>query len=165
MTPLRLKGAAIHKGYLDRNAQAAMAADVAAIVEAAPYYRPMTPWGKPMRVEMTSAGQLGWFTDRRGYRYVETHPDGQAWPPVPLSILKTWQALVSADRLPDCCLVNRYGADAKMGLHQDKDEAGVAVIVAGAKVSAGEQQLDQQICTCTIFCSVCRNCKLECPAL
>jgi len=123
MTTLRMNGAVVHKGYLDRAAQEAMAADVAGISDAAPFYRPMTPWGKPMRVEMTSAGDLGWFTDRRGYRYVETHPDGQAWPPVPAGILDVWSDLVSKERLPDCCLVNRYGADAKMGLHQDKDEA------------------------------------------
>ena len=39
------------------------------------------------------------------------------------SILGIWHDLVSAEREPDCCLVNYYGEGAKMGLHQDKDEA------------------------------------------
>ena len=31
--------------------------------------------------------------------------------------------LASPDRDPDCCLINYYGEGARMGLHQDKDEA------------------------------------------
>ena len=123
MTKLRLKGATVWKAYLDRSAQEAVAAEIEGIAEAAPFYRPVTPWGKPMRVEMTSAGRLGWFTDRRGYRYVETHPDGQPWPQIPERILTVWRELVDDQRTPDCCLVNRYRSGAKMGLHQDKDEA------------------------------------------
>ena len=43
-----------------------------------PSSRPLTPWGKPMSVRMTSAGRYGWFTDRSGYRYVDRHPSGVA---------------------------------------------------------------------------------------
>ncbi|MCR9113046.1 MAG: alpha-ketoglutarate-dependent dioxygenase AlkB, partial [Rhodobacteraceae bacterium] len=31
--------------------------------------------------------------------------------------------LVSDARAPDCCLINYYGEAARMGLHQDRDEA------------------------------------------
>jgi alkylated DNA repair protein (DNA oxidative demethylase) len=112
----------IHKGYLDPAEQAAMAADVAAVAAAAPFFAPLTPWGKPMSVRMTSAGRYGWFTDRTGYRYIDRHPGGTPWPPIPGSVLAVWRALVSEERLPDCCLVNWYGPRARMGMHRDADE-------------------------------------------
>lgn len=119
---LEVKGFLVHKGYLDPAAQAEMAAEVATVAAAAPFFTPVTPWGKPMSVAMTSAGRYGWFTDRSGYRYVDRHPSGTPWPPVPASVLAVWTALVSAQREPDCCLVNRYAGTAKMGLHRDADE-------------------------------------------
>ena len=126
MTTLSLNGFEIRKGWLDPAAQAAMAADVAAVMAAAPPFSPLTPWGKPMSVRMTSAGRYGWFTDRSGYRYVDRHPSGAPWPPIPASVLAVWRTLVSAERDPDCCLVNLYGPNARMGLHRDADEADFA---------------------------------------
>ncbi len=93
------------------------------VVRAAPLFAPMTPRGKPMSVRMTSAGRYGWVSDRGGYRYVARHPSGTPWPPIPDCVLAVWRDLVSADRAPDCCLVNFYGAQARMGLHRDVDEA------------------------------------------
>ena len=115
-------GFEIHKGWLDPAAQAAMAADLAAVAEAAPFFAPLTPWGKPMSVRMTSAGRYGWFTDRRGYRYIDRHPSGVPWPPIPPSVLAVWRALASPSRDPDCCLVNHYSGTARMGMHRDADE-------------------------------------------
>ena len=92
---LAVNGFEIHKGWLDPPAQAAMAADVARVAAAAPFFAPLTPWGKPMSVAMTSAGRYGWFTDRSGYRYVDRHPSGAPWPPIPASVLGVWRALVS----------------------------------------------------------------------
>lgn len=76
-----------------------------------------------MSVRMTSAGKYGWLTDEKGYRYVDRHPDGSAWPVIPDEALAIWDALTGLDKRPECCLINYYGPDAKMGLHQDKDEA------------------------------------------
>jgi DNA oxidative demethylase len=119
---LAVNGFEVHKGWLGSSEQMAMAADIAAVAEAAPFFSPMTPWGKPMSVRMTSAGRYGWFTDRTGYRYVDRHASGSPWPPIPDSVLAVWRALVSEARDPDCCLVNHYTGTARMGLHRDADE-------------------------------------------
>ena len=119
---LEVNGFAIHKGFLDPGAQAAMLTELRGVIAAAPFFAPLTPWGKPMSVRMTSAGRYGWYTDRKGYRYVDRHPDGQPWPPVPPTVLAVWRALVTETRDPDCCLVNYYAATARMGMHRDADE-------------------------------------------
>jgi len=123
MTAIVVNGFEIRKGWLNRPAQEAMAGDIADVLAAAPPFSPLTPWGKPMSVAMTSAGRYGWFTDRSGYRYVDRHPSGAAWPPIPASVLAVWRSLVSAERDPDCCLVNLYSPKARMGMHRDADEA------------------------------------------
>lgn len=109
-------------GYLDRAAQEALRDDLRRVVAAAPLFSPVTRFGKPMSVRMTSVGRYGWFTDRRGYRYIEEHPSGTPWPPIPDRVLAIWRVLVSESRLPDCCLINYYSDKARMGLHQDRDE-------------------------------------------
>jgi len=97
---------------------------VLAAIEAAPLYRPETPGGKPFSVRMTNLGPLGWVSDRCGYRYQPTHPvTGQPWPPVPRVLLDLWKRLAGGETPPDACLVNLYRGGAKMGLHQDRDEA------------------------------------------
>lgn len=111
---------------LDRPAQEALVADLRAVARAAPPFAPLTPWGRPMRVRMTAAGRYGWYSDRRGYRYIDRHPSGTPWPPIPAAVLALWHALVPGGRDPDCCLVNHYGEGARMGLHRDADEADFA---------------------------------------
>lgn len=120
---LKLRGFDIYKEFLSASAQAALVADLRQVSKAAPLFSPMTPYGKTMSVRMTSAGQFGWYADQSGYRYVKKHPAGQAWPPIPASVLMIWDALSGVDRSPDCCLINYYGDGACMGMHQDKDEA------------------------------------------
>lgn len=118
-----LHGFQIHKRRLDDAAQTQLAAELLRVARTAPFFAPLTPWGKPMSVRMTSAGKYGWFSDAVGYRYIAAHPSGAAWPPIPGSALDLWRALASAERLPDCCLINHYGPGARMGLHRDADEA------------------------------------------
>lgn len=103
--------------------QAALVADLRAVARAAPFVQPVTPGGRRMRVRMTSAGRFGWVTDTRGYRYEPQHPVGTPWPPIPPRLLRLWAEVTGLGREPDCCLVNYYDASARMGLHQDRDEA------------------------------------------
>ncbi|MGB3315586.1 MAG: alpha-ketoglutarate-dependent dioxygenase AlkB [Albidovulum sp.] len=121
--PVSIRGAEIYSGFLDTASQAAIVADIRDIARMALLFSPLTPWGKPMSVRMTSAGKYGWYADRKGYRYIDRHPGGGGWPPIPDRVLALWRDLIGDERPPDCCLVNFYGADARMGLHQDKDEA------------------------------------------
>lgn len=95
------------------------------IVAVAPLFHPETRWGKKMSVRMTSAGAVGWMSDRRGYRYAPHHPSGVPWPAIPAELLGLWATVSGVDRAPDTCLINWYAPEAKMGLHQDRDEADV----------------------------------------
>jgi alkylated DNA repair protein (DNA oxidative demethylase) len=134
-----LKGVRILPGYLNAEAQRALVEDLRAVAAAAPFFRPVTRWGKEMSVRMTSAGLCGWVSDRRGYRYEPRHPSGVAWPPIPQRVLALWHDVTGCDRAPDCCLVNYYETGARMGLHQDRDEADFAWPVVS--VSLGDDGL------------------------
>ena len=116
-------GFGLWPGRLEAANQAALVIDVLAAIEAAPLYQPVTPGGKPMSVEMTNLGPLGWITDARGYRYEARHPvTGAPWPPIPAALLALWADLSGDDRPPDACLVNLYREGSRMSLHQDRDE-------------------------------------------
>ncbi len=117
-----VRGVQVFDGMLDRDAQGAMVADVRALVLAAPFLRPVTRRGRDLSVRMTSAGAFGWISDRQGHRYVPAHPLGRPWPPIPHSVLDVWNVVAPEARAPDSCLVNWYAPDARMGLHQDRDE-------------------------------------------
>ena len=117
-------GATLRPGYLDRDAQQRLLADIDAVLRAAPLYAPRMPKsGKPMSVRMSNCGPLGWVTDETGYRYQPTHPEtGTPWPPIPDVLLAAWRDLSDYPAAPEACLINHYGTDARMGLHQDRDE-------------------------------------------
>lgn len=132
MTIVLAPGVTLTPGYLDRAAQAEMLAAVRAVIAAAPLTVPRMPRsGKPMSVRMTNCGALGWVTDAaRGYRYQATHPEtGKPWPPIPDIIMRAWRELAGYPQPPQACLVNYYAPDARMGLHQDKDEEDFAAPV------------------------------------
>ncbi|WP_426238417.1 alpha-ketoglutarate-dependent dioxygenase AlkB family protein [Pararhizobium sp. DWP1-1-3] len=112
-------------GFLDRAKQEALVESIRAVVAYAPLYVPAMPrTGKPMSVRMTNCGSLGWVTDKeRGYRYQSQHPvTGKPWPAMPDMLLELWRTLSGAAKEPEACLVNFYADDARMGLHQDRDE-------------------------------------------
>ncbi|WP_273522181.1 alpha-ketoglutarate-dependent dioxygenase AlkB family protein [Rhodosalinus sediminis] len=137
--PFELRGVRVLPGYLDAPAQAALVEALRGVAAAAPFVRPETPRGRPMSVRMTAAGRYGWITDRKGYRYEPRHPSGVDWPPIPGQVLALWHDVTGLDRAPDCCLVNWYGEGARMGLHQDRDEADFTMPVVS--VSLGDEAL------------------------
>lgn len=123
MHEAELNGVRIVPGAVAEPAQPALVAALRAVAAEAPFFRPVTPRGQKMSVRMTAAGRFGWVSDRRGYRYAPRHPEGMAWPPIPPLLLALWDRLVPGARAPDCALINFYGEGARMGLHQDRDEA------------------------------------------
>ncbi|WP_299027723.1 alpha-ketoglutarate-dependent dioxygenase AlkB [uncultured Sulfitobacter sp.] len=139
MVKLSVKGFDIHSGCLDIAAQRAVLTAVRGVVADAPFFRPDTPYGKPMSVRMSAAGQYGWYSDKKGYRYVRNHPSGRPWPAIPEPLLDIWRDVTGLARMPECCLINYYGAEAKMGLHQDRDEASMEWPVVS--VSLGDDGL------------------------
>ncbi len=134
-----LNGAELWPGLLDSDAQQALLEDLRGVVRAAPLVQPVTPGGRKMSVRMTAAGRFGWVSDRQGYRYAERHPSGVAWPPIPRLALEVWRAVSGCARAPECCLVNFYGEGARMGLHQDRDEADFSCPVVS--ISLGDDGL------------------------
>ncbi|MDU8927857.1 alpha-ketoglutarate-dependent dioxygenase AlkB [Alisedimentitalea sp. MJ-SS2] len=134
-----LRGVSIFPGALDTPVQERLVERVREIARAAPMFHPETRWGKQMSVKMTSAGEFGWISDRRGYRYERRHPSGVAWPRIPDEVLAVWDRFAPAMRAPECCLVNYYAEGARMGLHQDRDEADFSQPVVS--VSLGDEGL------------------------
>lgn len=86
-----------------------------------------TPGGLTMSARLSSCGDLGWTSDRHGYRYSPLDPlSSRPWPAMPEAFLALAEAAASAAGfsgfVPDACLINAYAPGAKMSLHQDKNE-------------------------------------------
>ena len=117
---LLLPGAAL-------DAAPALLAALQPVIADAPWRHMLTPGGARMSVAMTNCGQLGWVSDRRGYRYDAINPDtGRPWPPMP-ALLRTVAERCAAMAgfagfKPDACLINRYAPGTRLSLHQDRNE-------------------------------------------
>jgi alkylated DNA repair protein (DNA oxidative demethylase) len=128
-------------GYLSPEDQAALVETLRAALADAPLFTPTMPrTGKPFSVRMSNLGPLGWVSDAAGYRYQATHPvTGRPWPPLPEVLLKAWDEVGGYALPPEACLVNWYGAGARMGLHQDRDEGDLGAPVVS--LSLGDTAL------------------------
>ena len=98
-------------------------------------YVPTVRGGGRMRVRMMCLGRH-WNPLTYTYQSTRLDHDGLPVDPVP----NAWIDLASAAAReagfafrPDICLINLYGAEGRMGLHQDKDE-GAAALKAGLPV-------------------------------
>jgi DNA oxidative demethylase len=123
-------GAVWFKSYLSLDAQQAVVARCREIMEGpSGGYVPTVRGGGRMRVRMVC---LGRHWNPLTYRYEATRSDYDAAPVGPLPA--EWVALASAlagdsgfEASPDICLINWYGDDGRMGLHQDKDESRASI--------------------------------------
>ena len=111
-------------GYLKRDQQNALVKTVLGALEAAPLFTPAMPRsGKPLSVQMSNFGPLGWIADRTGYRYQPHHPEtGTPWPAMPQQLLDLWTAVSGWPEPPQACLINIYGPASRLGVHVDADE-------------------------------------------
>jgi DNA alkylation damage repair protein AlkB len=119
-------GAARLKQWLPLDEQQKLVAGCRAMMDGpAGGYVPTVRGGGKMRVRMMC---LGRHWNPLTYKYVSTRADfdDAPVPPVPAD----WAALASRSAAdagftfsPDICLINWYGPEGRMGLHQDKDES------------------------------------------
>jgi DNA oxidative demethylase len=120
------EGAFLLRGFASGAAKA-LIDNVARITTSAPFRHLVTRGGYTMSVAMTNCGRVGWVSDHKGYRYDPVDPDtGLTWPEFP-AVFRDLAARAAAEAgfpnySPDACLINRYTAGSKLGLHQDRDE-------------------------------------------
>ena len=109
------------------------------IVAQAPFRRMQTPGGHQMSVAMTNCGDVGWVTDRSGYRYDRVDPEtGRHWPAMPPPFVRLAGEAAAASGFAnfaaDACLINRYAPGARMSLHQDRDEQDFAAPIVSVSL-------------------------------
>jgi DNA oxidative demethylase len=114
------------RGFALDRAPALLAA-VDAITAQAPFRHMETRRGLRMSVAMSNCGEVGWVSDRRGYRYAPCDPlDGRPWPAMPPLFAQLAAEAACAAGFdgfaPDACLINGYQPGTRLSLHQDRDE-------------------------------------------
>jgi alkylated DNA repair protein (DNA oxidative demethylase) len=100
-----------------------------------PAYVPVVRGGGRMHVRMLCLG-LHWNGQKYAYEPTRADFDGLPAPPLPAEfrLLAGEIANAAGMRLDaDLCILNHYGDDGRMGLHQDKDES-ASSIAAGLPV-------------------------------
>jgi DNA oxidative demethylase len=100
-------------------------------------YVPIVRGGGTMRVRMLC---LGRHWNPRTYTYESTRADYDNAPVAPLppdfaALASRVAADAGYDFTPDICLINWYGAEGRMGLHQDKDESSTSIDAGNPVVS------------------------------
>lgn len=133
-------GAMLLRGFALPDVHELLAA-LPAITEAAPFRNMVTKGGHRMSVAMTNCGDLGWVSDRRGYRYDPGDPEtGLAWPRMPAAFLALARRAAGAAGfpafVPDACIVNRYEPGTRLSLHQDRDERDFAQPIVSVSLGA-----------------------------
>ncbi|MBI1360608.1 MAG: alpha-ketoglutarate-dependent dioxygenase AlkB [Alphaproteobacteria bacterium] len=136
-----IEGFRLLADHIPATAQKRLIEEVLGLTAEAPFFRPTMPGsGKPMSVQMTNLGPLGWVSDISGYRYERLHPEtGRPWPSIPQALLELWRNVSGYDADPQACLVNFYSPTSRLGLHVDADETAKDAPVVS--VSLGDRAL------------------------
>ncbi|PCC97417.1 DNA oxidative demethylase AlkB [Halopseudomonas pelagia] len=134
------EGAWLLRGFVLSDADRLLDA-ISQVASQAPFRHQITPGGYSMSAAMSSCGEWGWVTDRQGYRYSTKDPlTDQPWPAMPDLLRQVAIDAAAASGYegfnPDACLINRYETGAKMGLHQDKDEADFSAPIVSISLGA-----------------------------
>ena len=123
-----------HQLTLDE--QRVLAADCMALLDGdVPAYVPVVRGGGSMHVRMLCLGRH-WNGKKYAYEETRSDFDGLPAPPLPNAFKQLAQRIAGAAGMtfdPDLCILNYYGPDGRMGLHQDKDESAQS-IAAGLPV-------------------------------
>jgi DNA alkylation damage repair protein AlkB len=123
-------GAVWLRHYLPLDRQTALAAQCQEMLDGpAGGYVPTVRGGGKMRVRMMC---LGRHWNPLTYRYQDTRADydDAPVPPLPDDWVRLAADIARAAGFafsPDICLINFYGDDGRMGLHQDKDESRASI--------------------------------------
>ena len=127
-------GAAWLRGCVPLQEQGAIAQACRALMaDPAGGYVPTVRGGGKMHVRMLCLGRH-WNPRTYTYEATRTDHDGAPVAPVPPAFVALASRIAREAGytfVPDICLINLYGPDGRMGLHQDKDES-------RASIEAGE---------------------------
>jgi len=128
---------------------------VRTVVREAPLFIPTMPHrGTSFGYRMSNCGQLGWVSDRSGYRYQVHHPaTRKLFPAIPELIRELAITLADeagwSDFRPETCLINFYQKGESLGLHQDNTEQNLKAPIisislgdAGVFLLGGKQRID-----------------------
>lgn len=131
-------GAVLLRRYLSLDDQRELVATCRALMDGpVPGYVPVVRGGGRMHVQMLC---LGRHWNGKTYRYEPNRSDFDDLPVPPVP--ESWRALardaaVAAGMTlePDLCILNHYGAEGRMGMHQDKDESAESIAAGFPVVS------------------------------
>ena len=134
------QGAVLLRGFALVEQERWIAA-VQSVATQATFRSMQVPGGKFMSVAITNCGDWGWTSDLAGYRYSSVDPlTQQPWPAIPTFLQVQAQEAAALSGypgfVPEACLINRYQAGARMGLHRDHDETDFAAPIVSVSLGS-----------------------------
>lgn len=123
-------GAVLLQRYLPIERQRLVAEECRALIDGdVPGYVPIVRGGGRMHVRMLCLGRH-WNGKTYQYEAIRSDYDSRPAPPLPGSFASLAHELAAAAGMSldaDLCILNYYGFDGRMGLHQDKDESAASI--------------------------------------